>query len=332
MPEIANGTSNRCDQRRPAARGLTRRLSATLAVLLVLAGCGSVRVTSHVLKDSPKPTPKRAGAPAAVPAPKTAQLPRGGTKIFPDWRVVSFYGASGQPGLGVLGQSDPDSAAVQLEQQAAAYAPFGRPVLPTLDLITTLATDFPGPTGTYSEMDDPSVVSQYLSVARAHHMLLMLDFQPGTSDFLSQIEQYQQFLDQPDVGVALDPEWRMAPGQVPGDETGQTSAAEINQVATYLAQIVDKFALPQKLLVVHQFNADMVTDRGDVGTWPELATTFDVEPVGSPTDKAQAYQQLAPLGSWSAGFKLFYQLDDPPLLTPQQVMALQPQPDMITYE
>lgn len=258
-------------------------------------------------------------------------MPRGGTQIFPDWRVVSFYGAWGQPGLGVLGATDPDSAANQLEQQAAAYAPYGRPVLPCLDLITSLAISDPGPDGTYSVMVDPSVVSQYLSVARAHHMLLMLDFQPGSSDFLTQMQRYQQFLEQPDVGVALDPEWRMAPGQVPGTTVGQTSPEEINQDAAYLAQMVDRLGLPQKLLVVHQFNEDMVPNRGDVGTWPELAVTFDAEGYGTPDDKVQNYQELAPLGSWYDGLKLFYQLDTP-VLTPQQAMALQPLPDMISYE
>lgn len=307
------------------------RLALPLAVLLLLAACSGVRVTAHVQKDPPSHAPKSTKSRAAEPARKRSQLPRGGTQIFPDRRVVAFYGASGLPGLGILGQSDPDTAAGQLEQQAAAYQPYGRPVLPALDLVTTLATTFPGSAGTYSEMGDPAVVSQYLSVARAHHMLLLLDFQPGTSDFLSQLEQYQQFLEQPDVGVALDPEWRMAPGQVPGQVVGQTSADEINQVAGYLAGMVDRFNLPQKLLVVHQFDQDMVADRQDVGTWPELAVTFDVEAYGDAQDKLQNYQQLAPLGSWYDGFKLFNDLDQP-VLSPQQVMALQPQPDMITYE
>lgn len=329
MLDDLNGTrSDTCDHR-PAA-GRVTRLAATLTVLLLVAGCGVGRISAHVQRDSPTPAPKRSAA-TADPSPRRSQLPRGGTEIFPHWRVVAFYGASGQPGLGILGQSDPDSSASLLEAQAAAYAPFGRPVLPCLDLITSLATSLPGPDGTYSEMVDPSVVSQYLSVARAHHMLLLLDFQPGTSDFLTQVQRYQQFLDQPDVGVALDPEWSMAPGQVPGQVVGQTPAADINQVAQYLATIVDRGALPQKLLVVHEFDPDMVPDRQNVGTWPELAVTFDVEGYGAPQDKLQKYQQLAPLGSWYAGFKLFYQLDTP-VLTPAQVMALQPQPDMITYE
>lgn len=330
MPHIPNGTRSNQSDRRPTARGLPQ-LAVTLAVLVVLAGCSVTVSHVQVGRDPASRAPKSAGAATAVPSRQRSQLPRGGTEILPDWRVVSFYGAANQPDLGVLGQTDPDTAANLLEQQAAAYQPFGRPVLPCLDLITTLATSFPGADGTYSEMDDPSVVSQYLNVARAHHMLLVLDFQPGTSDFLTQIKQYQQFLEQPDVGVALDPEWEMAPGEVPGDVVGQTSAGEINQVADYMAGIVDRLALPQKLLVVHQFNGDMVTNRAGVGTWPELATTFDLEGYGAPEDKLQTYQQLAPLGSWDDGFHLFYQLDSP-LLNPQQVMGLQPQPDMISYE
>lgn len=330
MPDILNATRPTKRGHRPSARGVTH-LAVTLAALLALTGCGVGRVTAHVLRDSPSPTPKRNAPATAAPSPSPSPLPRGGTTIFPNWRVVAFYGASGQPGLGVLGQSDPETAADQLEQQAAAYQAYGRPVLPCLDLITSLATDVPGPDGTYSALTDPSVVSQYLSVAREHHMLLVLDFQPGTSDFLNQIQEYQQFLEQPDVGVALDPEWEMAPGEVPGEVVGQTSAAEIDQVGDYLAAMVDRFSLPQKLLVVHQFDDDMVTDRQDVGTWQELAVTFDVEAYGVPEDKDQTYQQLAPLGSWYDGFKLFDQLDTP-VLSPSQVMALQPQPDLITYE
>lgn len=330
MSCIPNGTSSGKCAQRPMSRGLVR-LALPLVVIVVLTGCNVTVSQVQVGKDPPKRATKSAVSPTAIPAPQLAQLPRGGTEIFPDRRVVAFYGAAGQPGLGILGQSDPGAAANLLESQAQAYRPFGRPILPCFDLITTLATATPGPDGTYSAMDDASVVSQYLTVARAHRMLLLLDFQPGTSDFLSQIEQYRQFLEQPEVGVALDPEWRVAAGEVPGQDVGQTSAAEINQVAAYLAQIVDQYALPQKLLVVHQFDEDMVTDRADVGTWDELDVTFDVEPFGSPEDKAQTYQDLAPLGSWYDGFKLFYQLDSP-LATPQQVMALQPAPDMITYE
>jgi hypothetical protein len=73
--------------------------------------------------------------PAATPAPQ--QLPRGGTRVFPHFRVVAFYGYAGVPGLGVLGQGAPSAAGAKLLTQAHAYAPFGRPILPAFELIAT---------------------------------------------------------------------------------------------------------------------------------------------------------------------------------------------------
>jgi hypothetical protein len=88
--------------------------------------------------------------PAATPAPhatsvrSAAQLPGGGTTIFPHYRVVAFYGAAGVPALGVLGQGAPNVAAAKLLTQAHAYAPFGRPVLPAFELIATVVQQVPG--------------------------------------------------------------------------------------------------------------------------------------------------------------------------------------------
>ena len=44
-------------------------------------------------------------------------------------------------------------------------------------------------------------------------MYVVLDLQPGYTDFLAQAQRYEEFLAQPHVGLALDPEWRLAPGR-----------------------------------------------------------------------------------------------------------------------
>ena len=47
-------------------------------------------------------------------------------------------------------------------------------------------------------------------------------------------------------------------------------AAEINQVVEWLAGLVREHALPQKLLIIHQFRYSMITNREAIETPPEL--------------------------------------------------------------
>jgi hypothetical protein len=201
-----------------------------------------------------------------------------------------------------------------------------------MELITTVAQASPGPDGTYSTPADATVVQKYLDAARRHRMLLILDFQPGRGDFLPQVKRYEQFLVQPDVGVALDPEWRMKPGQVPGRVIGSARAAEINAVSSYVAGLVAANRLPQKAFVVHQFTLPMLPDRTRIANRPGLAVIFHADGFGTQELKKGVYRTLAlPGPPFHIGFKLFYKADTR-TMTPAQAMALRPQPDLITYQ
>jgi len=257
-------------------------------------------------------------------------LPRGGRTFFPRYRVVAFYGEGYPGGMGLIDVNHLEPAAAALQRQADAYAGFGRPVLPALELIVTDATRRPGPDGSYSLKLDPGVVQRYLDAARAHRMLLVLDFQPGTDDFLSQVRRYEPFLRQPDVGVGLDAEWR-TPGGRPYQGTGHSSAAEVNAVGEYLAGIVHATKLPEKLLIVHQFRYDMLPDRREVQTPRGLAVSFHMDGLGGIGLKTSVYGELAVGPPFHNGYKIFPRLDKPPM-TPAQAMALRPQPELITYQ
>src|ERR671926_395849 len=60
--------------------------------------------------------------------------------------------------------------------------------------------------------------------ARRNKVLVILDLQPGRGNFLPQAQRLERFLIQPHVGLALDPEWRMPPGKVPGRTIGSGPA------------------------------------------------------------------------------------------------------------
>jgi hypothetical protein len=300
---------------------------------LTLAACGGSSEPAATPSPSasavPVGTPSAEATKTATPAP--ARLPGGGTTIFPRSRVVAFYGAAGVPGLGVLGQGSPDVVAQKLLAQAHAYAPFGRPVLPAFELIATVAQQAAGASGNYSANADDATIATYLAAARRMHGLLILDIQPGYRSFASEARHYEKYLVQPDVGLALDSEWSMSRGEIPGKTIGHTTAAVVNDVSSYLAGLVKAHGLPQKLLVIHLFTPFMVVGAGEILPRPGLAITFHIDGFGSRALKRVPYHGLHRKAPFFNGFKLFYK-QDTDMFAPADVMGLRPQPDLITYE
>jgi hypothetical protein len=309
-------------RRREAARRRTRRqrlllLALPLAVaLLVLGG------TALVGGDS-----DRSKARAERP-----ELPRGGRSILPGWRVVAFYGAPQDPQLGALGIGSPASAGRRLERQARPYRRPGRPVLPAFELISTIAANAPGERNDYATRQPARVVDRYLAAARRRRALLVLDIQPGRADFMGEVRALRRWLEQPDVSLALDPEWSVGPAEVPGQVLGSTDASTINAVSEYLSRIVRRRDLPQKLLVVHRFTRDMIENEKALEQHPGVALTINVDGFGDRPIKIAKYRDFTrPRRRKPNGFKLFYE-EDTNLMTPRQVLRLRPAPDLVVYE
>jgi len=207
-----------------------------------------------------------------------------------------------------------------------------RPVLPALELVSTVAGRHPGPDGSYRHFLSEEKIDAYLAQARTLRGLLIIDVQTGRRPFPEDVPRYERFLRQADVGLALDPEWRLGPGQVPGRRVGRVSAAEVNEVIDYLAGIVRRYDLPQKLLVIHQFTPFMIKDRQTLHAPPEVAVTFDIDGMGKPAAKIANYEDLAigPKGSHH-GIKLYY-TRDVGLMAPWEILSLKPQPDLVIYQ
>jgi hypothetical protein len=272
---------------------------------------------------------------AAWPAAAGAQgkeLPRGGTVLFPDYRVVAFAGTPGVPALGALGVGSLEDAVRRLRRQARPYHRRGRPILPALDLIATICSAGPGADGRFRYRRPMRIVDRHLRAARRARALLLIHIQPGRSTFMEELRPYRRYLSEPDVGIALDPEWRMGPGQRPGKVIGSADADEINAVSAYMDRIVQREGLPQKLLVAHQFTPNMIRRRSRLRQRPGVAVTVSIDGVGSRRLKEGTYRRLARAGDGLYdGFKLFYEEDGRPM-TPAQVLALRPQPDFVVYE
>jgi hypothetical protein len=271
------------------------------------------------------------GGRAAAAAPKPLELPRGGRRIFPDHRVVAFYGAPQHDELGVLGIGSPREAARKLERQARPYARRSRPVLPAMELIAVIAANAPGADGMWRTRQEPKVIDRYLRAARRAKALLVLDIQPGHSDFLVEARRLERWLREPDVGLALDPEWQ-TPGVKPGTQIGSATSQQVNAVSAWLANIVRERNLPEKLFVVHQFTRDMIKDKHRVKRRPGLAITMNVDGFGDRPNKISKYRLFTSEAvRFHDGFKLFYK-EDVNLMTPRAVLRLRPPPDLVIYE
>jgi hypothetical protein len=316
-------------QRRPQSSVyLRRRLAAggvVLALLVAIAAAAGAFSGDDRRSAGAKPQAE------SQPAAKPAELPRGGRTVLPDRRVVAFYGAPQSPELGALGIGTPEQAARKLERQARPFARKRRPVLPALELITVIANADPGDDGMYRSRQSDAIVRRYLRAARRHDMLLVLDIQPGRSDFFTETTRLRRWLRKPDVGLALDPEWRVRDGEVPGQVIGQVAAREVNATSAWLAQLVTRRNLPQKLFVVHQFTDDMVDDT-QLKRRPGLAMVLNADGFGSKPVKVAKYHGFTRAAkSFDQGVKLFYK-EDVGLMSPREILRLRPPPDVVVYE
>ncbi len=314
-----------------------RLLTGCAAALAIAAGCASPQgqdappqsAASTTLSAMPSPSP------STTTAPPRPELPRGGRTLFPHYRLVGYAGRAGSEALGRLGIGDLDARGAELIKRARPYSD-GREILPVFELIATMATSFPTKDGRYRVRADDALIARYLKAARRYRALLLLNIQPGRADFLPEVKAYEKWLRKPDVGLALDPEWAVGNGQIPGDVYGWTTGSELDAVARYLSGIVATNDLPEKVLVFHQVASSVVEDQRDLHRHHGVVIIKSVDGIGSRGAKETTWRKLttAMPRQFHAGFKLFFVEDrrQGRLMTPSQVLRLRPKPDYVMYE
>jgi hypothetical protein len=268
---------------------------------------------------------------AAKPKPPP-ELPRGGRRLFPHHRIVAYYGAPQNVELGALGIGTPDEAGKKLLAQMRQYRRGGRTLLPAMELIAVVAAGSAQQDGSYSYKQSYAVVKKYLAAARKIKAVLILDIQPGHADFLPLVKHFGRFLREPDVMVALDPEWH-TPGAVPGTVIGSTDAKTVNAVSRYLRKVVRKYRLPDKMLLIHQFTDSMIRNKQQLKPAHGVPLVLNVDGFGGQEVKIAKYHDFTNprVRHVHAGFKLFYK-EDTNTMAPSQVLQLRPRPDVVIYE
>ena len=250
-------------------------------------------------------------------------------------RMVSYYGHPLAGAMGVLGQLEPPQMVDQLKEQAAVWTRLDpdRPAIPTIELIASVAQPAPGPDGLYLTPTDTFWIDKYAKLAEENDCLLLLDVQIGYSTIADEIERLMPYLEQPNVHLAIDPEYDMSAGEVPGQQFGSSTGREIMAAAKTLSKLVEEKDLPPKVLVIHQFRYDMIVNKQAIKPVKNVEIVVHADGFGSPEAKITKYDALVrdqPIQY--GGFKLFYD-QDYPLMSPRKVMkALEPDPAVISYQ
>ena len=259
--------------------------------------------------------------------------------ILPCRRILAYYGNPLSRRMGVLGEYPRDEMLTKFRAAVAEWnaADPQHPVQPALHLIVSVAQAEPGRAGLYRLWMTDSLVEEVHSWARSAGAILILDLQIGTSTVQDEVPRIAHFLQRNDVHLALDPEFAMRDGRVPGEYIGSLDAADINWTTRYLATLVREHDLPPKLLVVHRFTRPMVTNTAAIELRPEVQIIMDMDGWGAPHLKRSSYHSyIVREPVQFTGFKIFYHNDTrghgSPIMTPADVLRLRPQPLYIQYQ
>lgn len=269
---------------------------------------------------------------------KEQPLPLDGA-ILPFNRVVAYYGNLYSKNMGVLGEYPPKEVWRRLKAEVKAWeeADPETPVVPAIHYIAVVAQGSPWNDGKYRYRMPDAQIDSALAIAKMENAIVFLDVQVALSNVQDEIPRLEKYLKMPHVHLGIDPEFSMKDGTPPGKKIGTYDAKDINFCSDYLAKLVKDNNLPPKIFIVHRFTKGMVTNYRDIGLHPEVQLVMNMDGWGAPELKYSTYERYIRREPVQfTGFKLFYKNDlkRPPhrMLTPAELMKLQPQPVYIQYQ
>ena len=297
----------------------------------------AVRIEALAVADSgngrdPAPPPDRGAAPPAPPATPAAPPPP--RSVFATHQVVAYYGNPYSATMGVLGEYQGEELIRRVKAQAARYQELNpdKQVIGALHLVYAVAQARPGSDGTYLIHMPDEMVENFIELTRANGMLFFIDLQNGRADPVAEARRVQHWLRHEHVHLAVDPEFTFAPGETPQEDIGSLDGETINQIQDLLQATALDARVANKILVVHQFRPDMITNKARITDRDRVDVVLDMDGWGGREGKLSKYElHVAKEPVEYAGIKLFYRWDKP-LFTEAEVQGLNPRPHYIVYQ
>lgn len=267
-------------------------------------------------------------APTAV-----AQSPVEGS-LLPEHRILMLYGLPGDPSFGMVGQYDNLRLLEILREKAAEFEERdpGRPILLGLQIIVSAAQTTPGVNGSYVRDTSASTIYSYIEFTRANGMVLFLDAQVGRRTVPEDVQRLERYLIYEHVHLAVDPQFNVDPTEIPRQDAGSMTAAEILWVQEYLVDIATANSLPPKILIVHQFIDEMIVNRPLLHPVRGVQLVINVGLWGDVEHKAAAYQALVADDPIEFGGIMISSGWDNPAMQVGDILNLPAAPDIVLYQ
>jgi len=320
----------------PHDSAATKKPGPDSAVLIVVATQpkSRTRADSISLVNTVRAGLKHPGWPVRGPAVAAGS-------ILPAKRIVAFYGNPLSKKMGILGEIPYDQMLARLDTIVGQWkaADPKTPVQPALHLIVSVAQPLPGKDGMYRQRSDPDLIEKIHGMAKARGAITFLDIQTGKSTVQDEIAALIPFLSRPDIHLGIDPEFHMhhsREGRIPGSKIGSMDASDVNYAIDQLAALVTKYRLPPKVLVIHRFTTNMLTNADKIKLDPRVQVVINMDGWGQPWLKFDTYKTCEVKEPVQfTGFKLFFHNDTKKgdaILTPRELLALRPRPMYVQYQ
>ncbi len=256
--------------------------------------------------------------------------------LFENNHIVAYYGHPNSKLMGIVGRHTKENLAALLKKTAANYSAANgeKGVIPAFYIIYGTCQ----PAGEINRINR-RLIESYIEFALVNKMLIYLDHQIGKYSPQEAINELLPFLKYPNVHLALDPEWRTTR---PMKVIGSISGREINTVQRIMQEYLIANNIPGKRqLVFHQFHAKMIRERDQVrADFEQVIPVHATSGWGGPDAKTGTHNRnAAAVNIPYKGFKLWYFYStqqgvhyDRPLMTPEEVLALNPEPGLIIYQ
>lgn len=245
-------------------------------------------------------------------------------------QILTYYGNPDSGLLGILGQLEPDELVARVNEHARTYNELNgfRGIQPGFHLVYMTAQAYEGNDGLYTRRLDKDQLEQYIQLACENEFFIFLDLQLGRADMETEIEKLLPYLRRSQVHLSLDPEFAMEPDEVPGQQIGQLDASQINRAQQILQDLVEENNLGDKVLIVHQFTDEMITNKDQIEDFPRVRLVIDMDGFGEGATKLAKYRTYSAPAEYG-GIKIFFQQDTPPL-TEQEILHVRP--DVVIYQ
>ncbi len=281
----------------------------------------------------PNPTPK------PTLWPKKTVYPNPGA-ILPFNRIVAYYGNLYSKKMGVLGEYEESVMLAKLDGEVKKWelADPNTPVVPALHYIAIVAQLDPGKDGKHRARMPYTEIDKVLKMAEKSNAIVFLDIQVALSDIQNELPYLKKYLELPNVHLGLDPEFSMKTGAKPGTRVGTMDGEiDVNYTINYLSEIVKEFNLPPKVLVVHRYTRNMLTNSQKIKPTPEVQVVIHMDGWGGKQHKISTHKlYIYPEPVQFSGFKIFYKNDikekGTTIFEPSELLKLNPQPSYIQYQ